>query len=518
MQAANRVAFNTFAMYAKVVITVGITLYSTRLILNELGASDYGVFNLVAGIVGMLAFFNAAVSVSIQRYMSYSLGMNDKERYFDVYKIAKKISLFLGVAAVVAIEILGFLFLDKLNIAPERFFAVQTVFHCIVASTFFSILAIPYEAAIIANEDIFLISIIYVAESFLKLSVAIYLIYSPFDKLIVYGIFIAIIYIMSNIYKKIYCRKYGKVPIRKKLDKRLFFEIAKFSGLTSFYPLSSIFFVQGTAIILNIFGGTVVNAAYGIANQINGQLIYFSQSLIDAMNPQIMKSEGGGDRERTVRLSLFSCKMSFFVLSFFSLPLIVEMPYVLGLWLKNVPEYTILFCRLILASALTSQLTYGLQSGIQAVGKIRNYQTALGVIKLLVLPVVYVFLRMGILVYIAVLSFVFIEAINFFVRLYFADKILKINIKDYFVSVFLKLVVSFIFIYLLLQSILYFFANESFLRLLMTIAVSSFAFFAMLILVILNKIEYLQIRNVIMKFLNWEKRTKQGIGKNSSSN
>jgi O-antigen/teichoic acid export membrane protein len=361
-------------------------------------------------------------------------------------------------------------------------------------------LALPYEAAINSNEDIFAISIIYIVEAFLKLGVAVYLIYSPFDKLIVYGILISVIYISSNIYKKIYCRKYGKSKIRKKTDKKLFLEIAKFSGWSSFEPFSGVFSVQGMAIILNLFGGTVVNAAYGIANQVSGQVNFFSVSLLSAICPQIMKSEGGGDRERTVRLSIFACKIAFFLLAFFSIPLIVEMPYVLKIWLKNVPEYLVLFCRLILASALISQLTYGLQSGIQAVGKIRNYQTMLGTVKILVLPAVYILLKMGMPVYVAVASFVLVETINLIFRLHFADKVLKINITDFLIKVLSKLVFSFLSVYLLLQGMLYFFREESFLRLLTTIVCSSLALVAMLKWVILSKEEYRQIKNELICF------------------
>jgi Na+-driven multidrug efflux pump len=452
------------------------------------------------GIVGMLAFLNTATAMATQRYMSYALGMNDKERFFEVFRIAEKLGLLLGLAMVVVIEILGFFFLDRLNIAPERFFAVQIVFHCTVAVTFFSILTLPYEAAINSNEDIFVNSIIYIVESFLKLGVAVYLIYSPFDKLIVYGILISVIYISSNIYRKIYCRKYGKSKIRKKTDRKLFFEIAKFSCWSSFEPFSGVFSVQGISVILNIFGGTVVNTAYGIANQVSGQMNFFSVSLLSAICPQIIKSEGGGDKERTVRLSLFACKISFFLLAFFSIPLIVEMPYVLKIWLKNVPEYLVLFCRLILASVLIAQLTYGLQSGIQAVGKIRNYQTMLGVVKILVLPAVYMLLKMGMPVYMAVVSFVFVETVNLIFRLHFAGKILKINITDFLIKVFSKLVFSFLSVYLLLQGILYFCREESFVRLLITVVCSSLALTAMLKWVILSREEYRQIKNELICF------------------
>ncbi|MDR1980924.1 MAG: hypothetical protein LBQ39_04785 [Tannerellaceae bacterium] len=503
IQAGSKVAFNTFAMYTKVVITVGVTLYSTRIILNELGEDDFGAFNLIAGVVGMLAFFNGAVCVSIQRYMSQAMGMNDKERFYDIFRISVRLGFLLGILMVIVIETLVFFFFDQLNIAPDRIFASKMVLHCIVLSTFFSIISIPYEANIFAHEDMFLISLIFILESFLKLGVAIYLIYSPFDKLIVYGLLIAAIYMNSTVLKRFYCRyKYDehKVKIKKKQDRRFFVEIAKFAGWTSVEPLSRILSTQVIAVILNLFGGTVVNAAYGIANQVNGQMVYFSSTFLSAINPQIMKSEGQSDRERTVRLSLLACKISFLLLSFFTIPLIIEMPYVLDLWLKNVPGNTVLFCRIILFSTLISQLTYGLQSGIQAVGRIRNYQMISGIIKLLVLLVTFILFKSGWALHIVIFTFIFVEVINLVIRSQFAIHLLGINGKRLFIDVLLKPVLAFLIIFALSQLSVYIVA-DGFIRLMTTTALSSFTLLLAIKFIILNKDEYQKVKNIWLDFI-----------------
>jgi Na+-driven multidrug efflux pump len=502
IQAGSKVAFNTLAMYAKVVITVGVTLYSTRIILNELGEDDFGAFNLIAGIVGMLAFFNTSVCVSIQRYMSQAMGMNDKERFYDIFRISVRLGFLLGILMVIVIETLVFFFFDQLNIAPDRMFASKMVLHCIVASTFFSIISIPYEASIFAHEDMFLISLLFILESFLKLGIAIYLIYSPFDKLIVYGLLMAAIYMGATFLKRFYCRyKYDacRVKVRKKQDRRFFFEIARFSGWTSVEPLSRILSTQVIAVILNIFGGTVINAAYGIANQVNAQMIFFSTTFLSAINPQIMKSEGQSDRERTARLSLFACKISFLMLSFFTIPLIIEMPYILDLWLKDVPGNTVLFCRIILFSTLISQLTYGLQSGIQAVGRIRNYQIISGIIKLLVLLITFILFKSGLPLYIVIFSFVIIEIINLLIRSQFAIHLLEINGKRVFIDVFLKPVLAFLIIFALSQLSVYV-VDDGFIRLIITIALSSFTLLLATKFIILNKDEYRQIKSVLLDF------------------
>jgi Na+-driven multidrug efflux pump len=500
MNTASRVAFNTFAMYAKVIITVGITLYSTRLVLDQLGAEDLGAYNLVAGIVGMLAFLQVAMRNSTQRYMSHAIGLNDKNRLQHVFCIAKRFGLLLGISLVVVIEIAGLFFFSYLNIAPDRFFAARVVFHFVVLTIFFSIISLPFDSAIVAHEDIFVISIIYAVEATLKLAVAVYLIYSPFDKLIVYGILVAGVYILSFFIKWVYCRLKYEESKRKdeKLNKSLFAEIAKFSGWSIFEPLSALFSVQGMSVILNLFAGTVINAAYGIANQVNGQLHFFSTSLWTAMNPQIMKSEGSENRARTVRLSLFTCKLSFFLLAFFSIPVLIEMPYILQLWLKNVPENTVLFCRIILICSLLSQTTGALQSGILAIGKIKKYQTAIGISKLLVLPVGFCVLKMGAPIYAAVFSFVIVEIINTIIRLQIAGKLMEFNRKHFLNHVVFRLLLSFMLAGTISASV-FIFMPESFVRLIVVIVVSSISLLLLLKLLILDKDEYRQITDVLLK-------------------
>jgi Na+-driven multidrug efflux pump len=502
MNTANRVAFNTFAMYAKVLITVGITLYSTRLVLDQLGAEDLGTYNLVAGIVGMLAFFQVAMRTSMQRYMSHAIGMNDKNRLQHIFYIAKRLGLLLGLSLVVVIELAGFFFFSYLNIASDRIFATQVVFHFVVLSTFFSIISLPFDSAIVAHENIFVISIIYILESILKFAVAIYLVYSPFDKLIVYGILVAGVYILSFFFKWLYCRlKYeesrGEIG---KIDKSLSAKIAKFSGWSIFEPLSSMSSVQGMAVILNLYAGTVINSAYGIANQVNGQLYFFSSSVLASMNPQIMKSEGGGERERMVRLSLFTCKLSFFLLAFFSIPLLIEMPYILQLWLKNVPENTMLFCRIILICTLLSQTTYALQSGIIAIGKIGKYQTAIGISKLLALPIGFCILKMGAPVYAAVFSFVIVEIINTIIRWQIARKLMNFSGQDFLNHVVFRLLLSLMIVGAISTSVLMF-MPESFMRLIIVIVISGISLLLSLKLLILNKEEYKQVVNVLKNIL-----------------
>ena len=497
-QAGKKVAFNTFVMYAKVLVSAGVTLYSTRLVLEYLGVSDFGVFNLIGSIVWMLAFFNNAISTSLQRYMANAMGMNNQERLEDIWNASTKISLLFGIIMILIFEVVGYyLFSNVLNILPERHTASYIVFHCIVLSTFFSLISTPYDATIIAHEDIIVFSILYTLEAILKLVAAVCLIYVPYDKLISYGIFMALIYINSTIIKRIYCKyKYKECKNKntKKIDHKLMLEMMKFSTWSGFEPLTRVLSVQGIALLLNVFGGTIANAAYGIANQINGQMTYFSSSLLTAINPQIMRSEGMGDRDRVLRLSFSACKFSFFLLSFFSIPLIVEMPYILTVWLRNVPEYTILFCRFILISTLIAQLTYGLQSAIHAVGKIKEYQLVLNAVRILFLIIVFILLYLKYPIYIAVFYFVITEIINLSLRLFFVMKILNIKFKILF-SLIMKLILSCIITYILsvfISSLLI----EGFIRLALVVMSSGVLLVVLFRFIILNNEEYKQIESI----------------------
>ena len=416
-------------MYIKTVLTVGIALYSTRIILNELGASDFGIFNIVAGVIAMLSFLTTAMSLSTRRFLSTAIGINDIEYLATIFRTSVKIHIAYGFIFVIFFELVSvFLFGFFLNIPESRLYAAYFVFQCMLISTFFSIVSIPYNAAINSHEDIFVMSIIYTVEAVIKLGIAIYLQYTIFDKLIVYGILLAITYSLTTFIQKFYCKKYyAETHIKKKSDKILTHKLISFSCWASFSNMTKILVSQGSVLILNIFGGTIVNAAYGIATQVNGQMNYFSAALLQAIEPQIMKSKGALDDGRMKRLSISACKLSFFLISFFSIPIMVKMPFVLDLWLKNNPDYTVVFCKIILLSTMCAQITMGLQSAIFANGNIRLYQLIVGSIQIMALPLSYILLKNGCPIYFAVLIILVIELILSIVRIFLAKKILNIG-------------------------------------------------------------------------------------------
>lgn len=435
MNATNRVVLNTSFLYAKMLISMFIALYSTRIVLNALGINDFGIFNLVAGVIAMLSFLNAAMAVSTQRYISYYIGAKDEGKLNSVFKSSVILHLVIGVIVIIVLEAAGyFLFNGFLNIAPERTPSAMLVYHFMVISTFFTINAVPYDAAIIAHENFSFDAIVGVLESILKLAIAIALTFSLSDRLILYGVLMAVLTISIRVTKSIYCyTKFSECKTYRKasFDLKLIKEMFSFSGWNMFGALCGMGRNQGIAIILNLFFGTVVNAAYGIAYQVNAQLASFSSNMLKALNPQIIKSEGSGNRQRMLHLSLLASKLGFFLLAFFAMPLIFEMPFVLKLWLKNVPEHTIIFCQLILVMSLTNQLTIGSYTALQATGKIKIYQPVTGSLLLLNIPVSWGLLKLGNPPHIVLVSMIVIEILASGSKLFFWITVAGLKLSNY---------------------------------------------------------------------------------------
>lgn len=445
-----------------------ISLISVPLILRALGESDYGVYNLVAGVVSMLAFLNSSMSISTQRFLSVAIGEKNMSRLNEIYNASIVLHLAIGLIIVIGFEICGlFLFDGFLNIEPERIGPAKVIYQFLVVSTFFTILSVPYGAILNAKENMLAFSIIGILEALLKLCLAVYLGFCHFDRLIVYGFGMALLAISITLINRIYVRhKYREFSFTPSvyLNKQTFYEMLGFAGWNTLGSVAMIGRNQGIAIIINLFYGTVANAAYGIANQINSVLNYFSTTFQRALNPQLMQSEGMGDRDRLIRISLISSKFSVLALSFFAIPLIIEMSYVLELWLKDVPPYTLRLSQLILVLSIVFQYSMGLMSSIQAVGKIKNYFLIISLLISLNIPISYSLLKNGLPLYFCIISFICVELISFFVRLHMSAKMTGLRAKDFFSQVIKPTLL--VFASALVPALpIHFFMRESFLRL-----------------------------------------------------
>ena len=421
-------------------ITIGISLYSTRLILSNLGASDYGLYNVVGGVIAMLSFLNAAMTTSTQRYLSFSMGVGDMAKIKRVLGNSMLIHILLGLLLVVVFEVLGSYFLEtKLNIEPDRLSAAKIIFHFTVISSFVSIVSVPYDAVVNAHENMAFVALINILESVLKLVVALLLTYVLQDKLVVYGFLTMVSAVLIRIIKQVYCRrKYQEcsVHILKVYDRTLMKEMGSFASWNLFGVICGLSRSQGVAVVLNLFYSTVVNAAYSIANQVNNQMSFLSMTMMKTIRPQMMKSEGAGDRQRMLRLSVFAGKFSFYLNAIVSIPMFIAMPQVLAFWLGQVPEYTISFCRYMLILNLTQQFSMGIMAATQAIGNIKRYQLVVGTVQILTVPISYFALRAGYPAEAVMVSTVSLEFVASYFRVYYFHALTAFSI-----SVFLKEIV-----------------------------------------------------------------------------
>ncbi|MVM32536.1 hypothetical protein GO755_21020 [Spirosoma sp. HMF4905] len=491
MQAANRVIFNTGITYARAIVTSIISLYATRLLLNALGTSDFGLYNVVGSMIAMLAFLNAAMTTSTQRYLSYNIGTGSIENVKKIFANSVVIHFAIGILLALIIEAIGiYLIKNQLKIDPDKVTIAMYILHFVVVSTFITIISVPYDAVINAHENMTFLAIVSTIDSLLKLIIAGSIFLLNNDRLFYYGLFTMLSAIVLRIIKRVYTKKKYEdcnVNVLKAYNKSQIKELTSFAGWSLFGSLCSVARNQGVAIVLNLFYTTVVNAAYGIANQINSQLMFFSQTMMSAMRPQIMKSEGANNRDKMIRLALTANQFSFYLFTFFALPIFFEMPFVLKLWLKNVPAYTVEFCRSIILLTMMNQLNMGLMTAVQAIGRIKVYQLVAGGIQLLTLPIGIVFLKFHYPPYSITLVSFALEGLSTLFRVFYFQYLTGYSATKYFKSVifnsFMSLLPSVILVYFVQQH----FTNNNWQSLITISLVSSISYSIFIYLIGLSK-------------------------------
>lgn len=449
----NKIVLNTIILYIKIVLNMVLSFVSVPIVLRALGAEDYGLYALVAGVVAMLAFLNSSMTVSTQRYLSVTMGTGNVNKVTEVFSCSLYLHLLIGLIVCVLFEIVAlFAFDGFLNIPQGRVEAARIIYQFLVLSTFFTIISVPYDAALNAHENMLVFSLVTILGALLRLGLAVSLLYIHADKLIVYGAGLACVSFIEVLLKRIYVsrsyREMERIPY-KQLDKSLFKEMFAFAGWNTFGAIANVCRNQGLAVVLNLFFGTIINAAYGVANQVNGVLANFSNSLQKAITPQLMQNEGASQREAMLRLSFMTVILSVFVYGIMALPLILEMEIVLGWWLKQVPDNTIIFCQLVLLTNLLTQMTTGIMAAVQASGKIKKYQIVMGIILFLNLPISYFCLLYGGEPYSALIVMCLVELVALFVRLYLSHELMSFPVKFFFQNVLFPLTCILIISFLL---------------------------------------------------------------------
>ncbi|MRX63340.1 MATE family efflux transporter [Maribacter luteus] len=512
MQHAKRVAKNTGILYVQMAITVVLSLYTTRLVLAALGAEDFGIFNVVGGAIAMLTFLNSAMASASQRFMSYATGEGNLDKLKKIFNISFKLHVVIAFILVIVLEIVGyFLFHGILEIETNRIDVAKLIYQFLIVSTFFTVVSVPYDAVINAHENMFLVAVLRIAETMLKLVIAVYITYATGDKLFVYGMLMAALSITLLVFRQVYChKKYEEVAINfsKYSDKKLFRQMTGFAGWSFLGTSTSMIANYGQTIIINSFFGTKVNAAQGVAVQVSGQLSAFATVMLKALNPVLAKSEGAGNRGLMLKASMLGSKISFFLLMLFFVPVLIEMPYIFDFWLKVVPEYTIVFCTLLLIRKLVEQLFFTLESSIAAVGNIKQFQMYRSILNVFPLIVTYFFYNAGYppqTIYIIFIGYSILLAL---ITLFYAKRDCGLSISYFMKNVFLRCVLSFGMAFVFSAIPLYF-LEQGFTRFI-SVVVLSFVFFVLTVgLVGLESNERTMFKNIIVSFI---KKTKANHG------
>ena len=432
MTAINRVVKNTWILYVRMALTVFISLYATRLTLSALGITDFGLFNLVGGVISMLTFLNTAMAAATQRFMSFAEGAGNHKKQKEIFNVSTILHIIIAILVFLVLEIVGYFLFDKvLEIPADRLETAKMILQFMVVSTVFTIISVPYDAVINAHENMLLFAILGVIESIFKLGIAFFLFVTPYDKLTTYGLLMAFLSIVLLFIRRIYChRKYQECEIdfKKHFSKSTFKEMASFAGWSFMGASSSMIANYGQGIVLNVFFGPVVNAAQAISSQVGGQLGAFAMNMLKAVNPIIAKSEGSGDRSLMINASNYSAKFAFFLLMVFVTPVFIEMPFIFKLWLKEVPLYAIIFCRLLLIRMLIEQLYIPLSVAISAVGNIKSYQIYSSIINIVPLIIAFILFKLGSSPEILYVIFIIYSVLSFVITIYFAKKIYDLSI------------------------------------------------------------------------------------------
>lgn len=439
----DRIAKNTFLLYARMLFVMAINLYTSRVVLDALGVVDYGLYNVVGGIVMMFTFISTAMSNSTLRFITYSLGKYGSDRLMLVFNTSVFIHLTIAVLILILAETIGlWLLYNKMVIPEERFFAAQWVYQFSILSCMSSIIVVPYISLIKAHEKMSAFAFISVVDVVLRLFIAFVIQWAGFDQLILYAFLLLCIHIMDIALYGFYCKRhFEESSFSFTIDNPLLKEMTGFAGWSLVGNLAWMGYTQGLNILLNMFFGPAVNAARGVAVQVQNAVKGFVTNFQTAINPQITKSYATGDLYRVRTLIFSGSKISYYLLLLFVVPLILEADTVLSLWLKEVPVHTVNFLRLILMVLLIEPLSNPIGIANNATGDIKRYQIIEGGLLLFIVPFSYILLKNGlspetVFVVQFVISF-FVQ----FVRILLVQYKLDIRLGDYCKDVLLPILV-----------------------------------------------------------------------------
>lgn len=434
-----RIAKNTMLLYVRQLFTLALSLYTSRLTLQVLGANDFGIYAAVGGFTALLTILTSSMAGSGQRFLTFELGQGNERQLNKIFNTFLQLMLLLTVVLVLLAETLGVCFIEKyLTIPHERLNVALWVFQLSIFTCVINILNAPYNSVIVAHEDMGKFALFSIVDAVLKLAFVALLFFVSWDKLLMYALALAVIQVIDRLVMGLYCRyKYVETHISFSSDWPLMKRMASFAGWTLLSNLSVMGFTQGVNVLLNICFGPIVNAAFTVANQAYSGIRSFCSSFQLASNPQIVKTYSEGRLAELNSLLLFVCKMSFFLIFIISLPFIVNADFIMHLWLVNVPEYATGFFCILLIYAYMDVFAYPLDTAAQATGKLRTYTLRTSMLLLCNLPLGYVLFRLGFRPESIYVSAILIGVCGLMLRLIILKKNIQISIKI-FLGVFAR--------------------------------------------------------------------------------
>ena len=412
-----RIAKNTLMLYFRMLLTLIVGLYTSRIVLQTLGASDYGLYNVVGGVITLFTFLNGTLATGTQRFLTFALGEDNYDKLCSVFSTASYLHVLFAIIILVVSEIVGlYLLYHKMQIPDGRMEAAFWVFQFSTVAAMVAVVQVPYMSSLIAHEKMDIYAWVSIYDSVLKLLIVYLIQIVNSDKLILYAFLFFVAHISTALIYMIYCRqKYKECRMFGGFDKKTFREIASFSGWNVFGCGAVALQGQGVNILLNMFFGTVVNAARGIAFQVNNIILQFVNNFQVAVNPQIVKLFASGQKEQMIRLVINNSKIAAYLLLLIAIPLFIELDFVLYIWLGEYPKYTSIFLRIIIIQSLVQTITRPVVMAIHAVGKMKAVNITAGSALLLILPITYILLRIGV----SPVTVFWVNLIPWFIELFF---------------------------------------------------------------------------------------------------
>lgn len=484
-----RIAKNTLMLYVRMLALLLVGLYTSRVVLASLGETDFGIYNVVGGVVAMFSIISGSLNSAISRFITFEMGKGANAELNKVYSTAVTIQLILALVVIILAEPIGLWFIDnKMTIDPSRIPAARMVLHLSLLSFAINLMSVPQMASITAHEKMSAYAWIGILDGLMRLGVAFMIVQSPIDRLVYYALLMTLTVLIVRVCYGVYCRRHFRECRYKPVyDKILVKEMFSFAGWNFVGTTAGVLRDHGGNILVNLFYSPVVNAARGVALHLNNAIQGFVTNFMVAVNPQITKSYAAGEHDYMFSLVRKSSRMSYYLLFVLALPVIFNVDYLLGLWLKDVPGHSPLFVVLFLVLALSESFSNPIITAMLSTGNIRNYQLIVGGVLLMNLPISYAFLRAGAMPEVTVMVAIALSQICLFIRVYMLHKATGFPMGRFLRRVYLSALFKVTPIALILPVALKFIALEGFVGFLISFVVTFVSAVMAVVLVGLDK-------------------------------